>query len=308
MATASDPPHRPPRAEHERRPYYKYVNSNVAKTILRTRKLRWSSPILFNDSFDVPQELPLNFDEAELSKALAEKVALLVEQGGASSLVSNPDLAIMLDMATKVNPDVRSEIVRDLRQNSDTATLRQIQVFAQLREKWRQIVPKLRILCLSEFNDITPMWQHYADGCKGVVLRFESLDEADSAFLLARKVDYQDFPIDISNVETWVNCLLAGEAAFHDQINKYQHIKATSWEYEGEWRIVGGDRQGETELFADYGFNPRTLTGIYFGTQCSPKDREDMLSLLVHDLGHVSTYEAFEDRHQGKFDFRPFTR
>ncbi len=134
------------------------------------------------------------------------------------------------------------------------------------------------------------------------------MDETDSAFLLARKVDYQDFPIDISNVETWVSCLLAGEAAFHDQINKYQYIKATSWKYEGEWRIVGGDRQGETELFADYGFNPRELTGIYFGTQCSPEDRDDMLSLLTHGLDHVLPYEAVEDRQEGKFVFRGLAR
>ena len=37
------------------------------------------------------------------------------------------------------------------------------------------MVPTFRILCLSELHDVTPMWQHYADAYRGVVLEFEAL-------------------------------------------------------------------------------------------------------------------------------------
>ena len=50
---------RSPNRKHERRYFYKYVSAKTAKIIISTRKLRWSSPVLFNDPFDVTQELRL---------------------------------------------------------------------------------------------------------------------------------------------------------------------------------------------------------------------------------------------------------
>jgi hypothetical protein len=55
--------------------FYKYIKASVAKTVLATRRLRWSSPLLFNDPFDVTQELRLNFDEHDLNAAMTERAA-----------------------------------------------------------------------------------------------------------------------------------------------------------------------------------------------------------------------------------------
>ncbi len=65
-----------PNRRHDRRVFYKYVTAEVAKIILATRKLRWSSPLLFNDPFDVTQELRLNFDAAELNAALTDRLGI----------------------------------------------------------------------------------------------------------------------------------------------------------------------------------------------------------------------------------------
>lgn len=308
MAQTIDPPYLSSRHDHDRQFFYKYVTAGVAKTILTTRKLRWSSPIRFNDPFDVNEELPLNFNEAELNKELSEQLATLIDEGDFSKAVGHPGLAVLLNAAKLKEPGARKKEAQEIRQKYEEVTSGQIESLVELKEKWRQIVPKLRIFCLSEFNDITPMWQHYADEYKGVVLRFESVNGVGSFFSQARKVEYQDFPIDISNVNTWASGLLEGEAALHELINKFQYIKATSWGYEEEWRIVRGDRAGETALFEDYDFDPCELTGIYFGTRCLDTDREEILSSLVDDLDHVELYEAFEDRYKGKFDFRPLER
>lgn len=309
MAQTPDPPYRSPRREHERQFFYKYVTAHVAKTILTTRKLRWSSPILFNDPFDVNQELPLNFNEEEINEMVYEGLASFIEQGNFPETVSNPKLAILLNVAKRANPEARKNLAQKLRQAPKEVTSGQIESLAELKEKWRQMVPKMRILCLSELNDVTPMWQHYADEYTGVVLKFESVDETDSAFLVARQVIYQDFPIEIADPQAWARSMLGQtESTLLDRIMEYQYIKATSWSYEQEWRIVSSARQGETGQFANYGFHPRELAGIYFGTQCSTEDRDDMLSLLGHGLDHVSSYEAVEDRHQGKFVFRKMAR
>ena len=67
--------YRSPNRKHDQRFFYKYTTAKTTETILATRKLRWSSPLQFNDPFDVTQELRLNFEEAKLAKVLGEELA-----------------------------------------------------------------------------------------------------------------------------------------------------------------------------------------------------------------------------------------
>src|SRR5713226_8319253 len=157
---------------HNRQFFYKYVTAKVAKIVLTTRKLRWSSPLLFNDPFDVTQELRLNFDEAKLNAVLTERWASLIERGDPSDTVKHPVLAALLRVAMGATPDVRRTMATELRQSVRTPTSGQIQSFTALKDMWKGMVPTFRVLCLSELNDVTPMWQHYADGYKGAVLEF----------------------------------------------------------------------------------------------------------------------------------------
>jgi hypothetical protein len=129
------------------------------------------------------------------------------------------------------------------------------------------MVPTFRVLCLSEVHDAMPMWNHYADGYKGVVLRFVAVKEVDSAFLVARPVVYQDVPPSIADVNTWVSRMLGqGEKRYQDLFMEYLYVKKCEWSYEKEWRIPAPGRRSEgSELFGEYGFHPSEVTAIYFG-------------------------------------------
>lgn len=297
--------YRSPNRLHDRQYFYKYVTANVAKIVLTARTLRWSSPLLFNDPFDVTQDLRLHFDEAKLNAVLFDRCASLIERGDPSGPVKHPVLAALLRVALTATAEVRRKIATELRQSANTPTSGQIQSFALLKDVWKVMVPTFRVLCLSELNDVTPMWHHYTDGYKGAVLEFSAVDELDSAFLVARPVVYQDTAPAVADADAWVSCMLGqGERTYHDLFTEYQYVKTTAWSYEREWRIVSGARPGETGLFGDYGFHPRELTGIYLGPKCSTEDRSDLLALLAHGLEHVQAYEAFPDSQQAKFAFR----
>src|SRR5262245_8464513 len=82
----------PARRTHDRESFFKYTTVSTAQIVLATRKLRWSSPILFNDFFDVPRELEVAFDRADFDRAMSEERAVLIESGRASS-VADPVLA-----------------------------------------------------------------------------------------------------------------------------------------------------------------------------------------------------------------------
>jgi hypothetical protein len=177
---------------HDRTAFYKYMSAARAKTVLATRQLRWSSPLLFNDPFDVTQELRLNFDEAKLSALINERLATLLEEGNIS-MVKHPALVVVYGVLGRLPPDRRKAMANTLRASPEPPTRGQVAALAELRGKWRELVPAFRILCLSELNNVTPMWQHYSDGHKGVVLEFTP-SYSDSPFLVARPVVYQDDP------------------------------------------------------------------------------------------------------------------
>jgi hypothetical protein len=58
---------------------HKYTSSSTALTILRTRKLRRSSPLPFNDTFDLTQTLRLDFDAKALTDLLVQEMASVLE-------------------------------------------------------------------------------------------------------------------------------------------------------------------------------------------------------------------------------------
>lgn len=301
--------HRSPNRMHDRRYFYKYVNAATAKIILSTRKLRWSSPVQFNDPFDVTQELRLNFDESELNLVFAELVASLIEEGDAAS-VGHPMLAVLLRTLASASPDARRAMASDLRrESSDNPTLEQTAAFGALKQMWREIVPTFRVLCLSELNDVTSMWFHYSDSYRGLVLQFEAIDEVDSNFLVARPVVYQDTPPAIADPQEWARRMVGqAESIYDDLFAEYQYVKTTAWSYEREWRIVSMAGPGETGLFGDYGFHPRELSAVYFGTKCSPEDQADVLGLLSHGLEHVQAWKASPHAQEARFEFREMSR
>lgn len=307
--TADTHAYRSANRRHERQFFYKYVTAKVAKIVLTTRKVRWSSPLLFNDPFDFTQELRLNFDEAQLNAVLIERVASLMEDGDPSSSVKHPIQAALLRVVRRASLDVRRAMAEELRQSVGVPTAGQVQSLAAVKDMWRNMVPTFRVLCLSELNDVTSMWLHYADAYKGVVLEFSAIDELDSPFLVAQPVIYQDGPTAIADADAWVSWMLGqGTSTYWDLFSEYQYAKTNAWSYEKEWRIVSGARPGETGLFADYPFYARELTGIYFGSRCSTEDRAELLSLLVQGLEHVSAHEASHDDQQARFSFRVIAR
>lgn len=207
------------------------------------------------------------------------------------------------------DPEKRRTFASELRQSSYAPTSGQINSFQALKDMWKEMVPTFRVLCLSELYDVTPMWAHYADQHKGVILEFSAVDELDSALLQARPVVYQDTPPAIADPNAWASCMLGqSETTYLDFFTEYQYVKTNEWSYEREWRIVSGARPGETGLFSDYKYHPDELTRVCFGAKCSAEDRSDLLSLLAHGLEHVHAFEAIPDNQQAKFKYREIAR
>ena len=169
----------------------------------------------------------------------------------------------------------------------------------------------MRVLCLSEVNDLTAMWEHYAAKATGVVVKFEAVDRLDSAFLMARPVKYDDSPPAISQPQEWARMMIYSKNVETEGVHlfdDYEHTKTTEWQAEREWRISSRKRREESGLYSDYGFKAREVAAVYFGWKCSEEDREAITALLAHGLDHVETFRAYPEPNTRRYAFERTSR
>jgi hypothetical protein len=281
---------------HNRTHFFKYTSASVAKIIFTNRTLRWSSPILFNDPFDVHRELGPNVSPTSVLSAGAPFYLRRVAETLGIKLTPNVLSAFLGEMNTSIP-------------NPPEAFSGFEEAMSKVKQFWRETVCKLRILCLSEDSDIVSMWAHYASNHHGVVLRFDCSDFKDSPLLLAKPVRYSAELPSFATAEGWAKGLRQSVTS-DDQINlfeQYCYLKTADWETEREWRVVTVAREHETGYYSDWRFAPLTLSEVIFGHQIDQQDRRDILAMLSHDFGHVRAFDAVLGS-GNKFDFREVSR
>lgn len=97
-----------------------------------------------------------------------------------------------------------------------------------------ELKKQMLFVCLSESNNIIPMWAHYADNHKGVCIGYDLTDFELGCEETCHPILYvhnSDFAKDISNID-------------NDKRNKLKVLqepflkKSYDWSYEKEWRIL----------------------------------------------------------------------
>jgi Protein of unknown function (DUF2971) len=294
-----------PNRRHDRQYFYKYVAPSTAKIVLSNRTLRWSSPLVFNDPFDVPRNLSFRFTARELQEALAEDLAAMIETGAPSPPHAMPMLGFLLNaLRNNPNPAYRAFIANDLRTNA----LQHIPVpkigFRALQEFWDNNIPSMRILCVSENAASTAMWAHYAVGHTGAAFEFEALDAVDSPLLMVRPVQYQDDPPKLPSKQEWVESMMGRHPIdLKELFKEYQYVKESQWGYEREWRVVSYARPGESGQFSDYNFSAQELRRVVMGANCSAEDEAQIRALVAANYPHATVVRAHINQESRRIDF-----
>lgn len=280
--------------EHDRTHFFKYLPLQAVRSVLCTQKLRYSSPLRFNDPLDVPEELEFAFTDQELQDAASIEFVNRLEQGNESIGPPGGPADTLLKLVAQTDEELRLHLVNEMRDFRPEYTGTGLDEFRTL---WKNQVPTLRILCLSEVNDNLAMWNHYADEYRGAVLRFECADELDSALLLARPVQYSERPLDITSKDVWTKIILDYDEEHLQRlfVDSWHH-KTPEWGYEREWRVVGFAREGEIGHFADYGFHSQELSEVYLGPHVTSEDERVILSLLRGELAHAIAFRGEFDK------------
>ncbi len=287
--------------------FFKYMTAEIAKIVLVSHILRWSSPLLFNDPFDVQRDFNLGFEPEELKEPLVNEIMNLVSAKQIPDVSSEPR-AERLIKCLRREADTRKIILEELPVLIDKGCqgIKNSDNYKEMKEQWSKLIPEFRILCLSEECDIMPMWSHYSESHKGAVIELQCLNGLDSPWLAAKPVVYQDSPPILATKQERIKSI-TGQKALDSKSWKFYEpyvlTKTTAWEYEKEWRIVSFMRPGESGLYSGYRFHTREIRAVYLGCEISDEDAADIISLLKYDLSHVRAYRAKRLEHERTLSF-----
>jgi len=267
-----------PNRNHDKKSFFKYMPASTAEIVLKNQTLRWSSPIEFNDPFDVPRELAFNVSPVDIQFAFADQFIKLIESPPENTTGFNQRVGIILEAVKQNNsPEIKAELIDGIKLELEKVAPSG-QALEELKELWRNWLPQFRILCLSENHNRASMWYHYADKYKGVVLEVLCNDAIDSAWLAAKKVDYPEEKPPTYSAAGWAKMLnMPKEEAIRTILHTCTYTKSPDWSYENEWRLSSLKRPHEVGTISDYKVAPEEFGHLYLGPHIDDTNRKELI-------------------------------
>lgn len=307
---------------HNSEYFCKYVTAETALLILQNRTLKYSSPAIFNDPFDIQTRVDFDFGISEFMEAFIDELYRLVhaekEPVGDDNNTLFRDIKAMWHIAQRSSRKMPKEVFKQETRTlvEDTIKLSE-QYIEDINYWWKQFVRASRVFCVAEEHENLLMWAHYAEEHTGAVIKFRCLPELDTPLCAAKKVDYVKKPPVIAKLDEYIQYItrhdpdtLNQDSLFYDLILS----KTKNWEYEKEWRVfippvnmenptIPKDDNGNEILFDLMSFYPQEIHAIYLGCKMNNDNRQKIVKCLTGDFGHVKKYNCFRSEKEYKLDF-----
>lgn len=153
----------------------------------------------------------------------------------------------------------------------------------------KTIHEKIRIGCLTNSHDNEVMWASYADSHKGICIEYDWSERIKDVYNTSiLPVIYSDntvqLPYDAICEDTEANRQELMQAFVSATITK-----RISWQYEHEWRIIQGSKQGK------YYMMPQ-ISCVYLGCKIDSKHREAVLQIAREKHFAVKQMRVFHPR------------
>jgi hypothetical protein len=277
------------------------MSADTAKIVLRNGTLRWSSPVLFNDPFDVQFDLHIEYDR----QRVAERAMQAIVDGymGRTPIDPKNDLGILLKFMRDNAPGLTEEKLREkLGPGFFEGMDRAEKLIPETHEKFRAVVADMKLLCLSEVYDSILMWAHYGREHTGAVLELKCVAQLDSAWGAARPVRYEkNMPLLID--EDKLVAMMSGVGVLADDrlFENSVFVKAAEWSYEKEWRLAGF--RDKAKLTEDFGFSPEELSGVYLGCRMSDADKKEIIGIVAEGFPNAAVHEGKKSHRRFAVEF-----
>jgi hypothetical protein len=266
-------------------PLYKYLHPDRID-VLRNQCIRFSSPAVFNDPFELKPHLAAlatpEFAAAELQRSLPrildEELAKFPTE--LRSLLPAEELKAYLELQL---PSIQKSL--------EGMTAQMMPLFQDTMA--RKLEELLGVLCLSESSRSLLMWAYYADSHRGFVVQF---DETSPFF--DRRVSDKDELRHLRRV-TYSSERPSLTLSELEDISVFL-VKSIEWEYEVEWRMIMPLADAShvlgtgPEAIHLYSFPASAVTSVILGCRMSEAKRSEIQSLLAESsqYAHVHCINA----------------
>jgi hypothetical protein len=279
-----------------RRAFYKYATPATTLAVLKSRTVRYSSPLAFNDPFDIQSGLHFEFDLNSLHSKVLDRIQELASGPEEPPVDSGDVWGKIVLAARKYYP--QHGFPRDQWKQITDASFRELlmvieQTRSNYKQHWRErLLPGIRVFCVTEERDNLLMWAHYARDHTGVVFEYWSLPEEDNPLSVARQVKYVNSPPPFFKEKEWLDDFMGikklDERALYAQ---YAYIKSNHWSYEREWR-VWYPMSDTTQMFDTMPIRPSEFKAIYLGCRIDETTKQDVLRLLAKGFPKTRVFQA----------------
>jgi hypothetical protein len=282
------------------------MSADTAKIVLRSNALRWSSPILFNDPFDVQFDLHIEYDR----KRVANRAMQALVDGYFGRVPINPknDLGQLLQVMHDRAPGFsEAELREQLYPGFYEGMERAERLISRTHEEFRAVVSDLKLLCLAEAQDNILMWSHYGKNHTGVVLELKCIERLDSAWGTAVPVRYEaNMPLLIDEDQLVAIMSGTGKLAEDQLFESSVFVKAADWAYEREWRLIG--RHDKTKISEEFAFHTEEVSAIYLGCRIDPTDRKEITAIAADKYSHAMIHVGRKSERRFAVEFMPLPK
>jgi Protein of unknown function (DUF2971) len=289
---------RPANWTHNREVFYKYTTRRSGKAILGNRSLRWSSPRLFNDPFDIQFDLHLEFDHGQAKARILDSL-WHAHYGDDPPPAENLLGRLISQYRGRFPRMTRAEFELEFGDAVEGGLLAIRRVLPETQLEYRNHLSDVKVLCLSEVNDNILMWSHYSEQHMGMVLEFKCIEKLDSVFGVAQPVDYcekmprlfdEDFLVQMQSGQVNMNV--------RQIYDKSVLSKATDWAYEKEWRLVLNRTRTEQD-YEDISFSREELSAVYLGCRTPQEEQFAVIELVSMSFPCAKIFQA--RKHEREF-------
>lgn len=270
--------------------FYKYTSPNTALKILENGRLRWSSPLLFNDIAEFRRMPRFDPTVADAHHLLPEAIAGVVFDGTAidEERLAPAMKALLYGLRAQAAAGLKREgfIARWRHDAPDADEKIEIGLRSYI-EAWD--LSRARVLCVTTEYNNQVMWGNYAESHAGCVLGFRHIEERSTPFLGAQPVAYsEDRPV----VGSGLDFLLYGDTSELRErtVRAICYTKTSDWSYEREWRALTWRPNEHGRRYDDFLFYPEELESITLGVRASQTTEAKLREIVSVKYPHAIFY------------------
>jgi Protein of unknown function (DUF2971) len=281
---------------------YKYLNYDGAKSTLANCTLKLSSPLAFNDPFDMKLEEALGLEITEFAEALGPAVFEFLSGEIDYTQVRNSKLGATVILFNRQLKTLTKAELYKRKSAMSSMPVKEIFKFDVLQQQHDDLIDHIQnnfrgsgVFCTSKNKNSLLMWSHYADHHRGAVFKFIPDEMRDSALLISKPVRYtRERPLIYRTPEDLIRnaIMMPLFESVKQMTENLIYTKSVEWQYEEEYRLVIPRFIPAGKTNEMLSFYPEELVAVYFGCRIDEQQKQELTILAREVNSKTQFYQA----------------